>query len=317
MTTYIVRRLLQMIPVLIGTTFLIYMLVYLLPGEPWEGRCGERPCDDAYIAKFKQDYNLDKPFFVQYALYMGKVLQGDLGTNFYNNQVSDELLMRLPTTAILAAMAIVIEVAVGITAGVVASTRKGKFSDGAITALTLLLISMPVFVMGGLAQLGVLRLNMNVGTEIPLTAANASPPTGATVVSLIIPAFVLAGLNIAYITRLTRATMVENLRADFVRTARAKGLRNRRIVFVHTLRNSLIPVITQVGVDFGILMGGAIVTERIFNINGIGSFVFRSINQQDGASVVGAVLVLVLVYLLANLLVDVLYAVLDPRISHG
>ncbi len=316
MITYIVRRLLQMIPVLIGTTFLIFSLVYLLPGEPWEGRCGERPCDPAYIAKFKEDYNLDKPFFVQYALYMGKVLQGDLGTNFYGNEVTAELVNRVPTTAILAAMAIFIEVVVGITAGVIAGSRKGKVSDGLITAITLLLISIPAFVLGGLAQLGILRLNMNLGTQLPLTAANASPPTGETVVSLIIPAFVLAGLNIAYITRLTRATMVENLRADFVRTARAKGLQQKRIIFVHTLRNSLIPVVTQVGVDFGVLMGGAIVTERIFNINGVGSFIFRSISQQDGSSVVGAVLMLVLVYLVANLLVDILYASLDPRISH-
>lgn len=316
MITYIARRLLQMIPVLIGTTFLIFSLVFLLPGEPWEGRCGERPCPPAYIAQFKEEYNLDKPFFVQYLLYMGKVLQGNLGTNYYGNPVSQELLDRLPTTAILAVMAVTIEVVIGITTGVLAGSRKGKLTDGAITAFTLVLISIPVFVLGGLAQLGVLRLNLGLGTELPLTAANASPPTMQTVVSLIIPAFTLAGLNVAYITRLTRTTMVENLRADFVRTARAKGLTAKRVIFVHTLRNSLIPVITQVGVDLGALMGGAIVTERIFNVNGIGSFMFRSISQQDGASVVGTVLMLVLVYLLANLLVDILYASLDPRISH-
>ena len=311
MITYIIRRLLQMIPVLIGSTFLIFVLVYALPGEPWEGRCGERPCDAAYIEKFKQDYNLDKPLLVQYALYLGKLLRGDLGTNFYHNHVSTELLNRFPTTLTLAIMAIILEIVIGIGLGVIAGITKGKLPDVLITILTLVLISMPVFVIGGLYQM---LFGIKLGI-FPVTAQNGdvSPQL---IYSLILPAMVLASLQIAYVTRLTRTSLVENLRADYVRTAKAKGLSRNRTVGVHTLRNSLVPVVTQVGVDLGVLMGGAIVTEKIFNINGIGFFIFRSINQQDGVSVVGAVTVLVLVYLIANLIVDVLYGLLDPRISH-
>lgn len=321
MITYIIRRLLQMIPVILGTTFLIYVLVYALPGEPWEGRCGERPCDQAYINKFKADYNLDKPLLVQYVLYLGKLVRGDLGTNFYNNQVNDELALRYPTTVILAGMALIFEIVIGITAGVLAGINKGRFPDIAVTIITLILISIPVFVIGGVTQLGVLKFNQAIGAsgssfQIPLTAMNASPPNAELVFSLVVPAFVLASLQIAYIAKLTRGSLVENLRADYVRTAKAKGLTRGRTVGVHALRNSLVPVVTQIGTDFGSLMGGAIVTERIFNINGLGFFIFRSINQQDGVSVVGAITVLVLAFLLINLIVDVLYAFLDPRISH-
>jgi len=140
--------------------------------------------------------------------------------------------------------------------------------------------------------------------------------TQGTFYQLIMPAFVLASASLAYIARLMRANLSENLRADYVRTAKAKGLTNRRTVGVHTLRNSLIPVITYIGIDIGALMGGAIVTERIFNINGIGNFLYRSIGQKDGASVVGTITCLVLIYLFVNLLVDILYGFLDPRISH-
>lgn len=311
MATYILRRLLQMIPVLIGSTFLIFVLVYALPGEPWEGRCGERPCSPAYIDKFKAEYNLDKPLLVQYALFLGKLLRGDLGINFYNKPVSQELLERLPTTFTLAVMAIILEIVIGIVLGVIAGITKGKLPDVLITILTLLLISMPVFVIGGLYQM-IFGIKLQL---FPVTAQNG-PVSPELIYSLALPAMVLASLQIAYITRLTRTSLVENLRADYVRTAKAKGLSRNRTVAVHTLRNSLVPVVTQIGIDLGALMGGAIVTEKIFNVNGIGFFIFRSITQQDGVSVVGAVTVLVLVYLLANLIVDVLYGFLDPRISH-
>ncbi|MDO5285513.1 MAG: ABC transporter permease [Actinomycetia bacterium] len=308
MGTYILRRLLQMVPVVIGATFFIFMLVYALPGEPWEGRCGERPCSDAYIAKFKQDYNLDQPVLVQYGLYLGKLVRGDLGTNYYGNQVTDELLVRYPTTIKLALVALTVQTVVGILAGVLAGVRRGSFIDSLVTVSTLVVISVPVFVIGSLAQFTVLQLNLN--DIIPVTAS------AGTMNQLVLPGIVLGSLSVAYVARLTRANLVENLRADYVRTAKAKGLSRARTVGLHTLRNSLIPVITFIGYDVGQLMGGAVVTERIFNINGIGGFIFRSIDQLDGVSVVGAVTVLVLVYLLANLVVDVLYGVLDPRISH-
>jgi oligopeptide transport system permease protein len=295
-----------MIPVILGTTFLIYTMVFAIPGNPVEGRCGERPCPPNYVAAFNAEYNLDKPLLVQYALYLGKLLQGDLGMNFYGNSVAHELAIRWPTTIKLAVMAIIIEIVIGISAGVLAGIRRGKFSDTLVTVSTLVLISIPVFVIGSLAQL---IFGVRLGW-FPVTA------THGTFYELILPAFVLASLSVAYVARLMRANLVENLRADYVRTARAKGLSNARTVGVHTLRNSLIPVITYIGIDLGALMGGAIVTERIFNINGVGNFLYRSINQKDGVAVVGTITMLVLVFLFANLIVDILYGVLDPRISN-
>ena len=305
MGKYIIRRLLQMIPVIIGVTFIIYVAVFAL-GDPTVGRCGERACPEGYIAKFRADYNLDKPLIVQYLLYMGNLVQGDLGTNFFGNKVIDELAARWPTTLKLGMMAVVIESVIGITAGVLAGIRRGKFIDNLVTVSTLFLISIPIFVIGSFAQL---IFGVRLGW-FPVTA------TQGTTYQLIMPAFVLASASLAYIARLMRANLGENLRADYVRTAKAKGLSNRRTIGVHTLRNSLIPVITFIGIDIGALMGGAIVTERIFNINGIGNFLYRSIGQKDGASVVGTILCLVLIYLLVNLIVDVLYGFLDPRISH-
>jgi oligopeptide transport system permease protein len=302
---YIIRRLLQMIPVIIGVTFIIYVAVFAL-GDPTVGRCGERPCPEGYIAKFRADYNLDKPVIVQYLLYMGNLLQGDLGTNFFGNKVIDELAARWPTTLKLGLMAVAIETVIGISAGVLAGIRRGKFIDNLVTVSTLFLISIPIFVIGSFAQL---IFGVRLGW-FPVTA------TQGTTYQLIMPAFVLASASVAYIARLMRANLGENLRADYVRTAKAKGLSNRRTIGVHTLRNSLIPVITFIGIDIGALMGGAIVTERIFNINGIGNFLYRSIGQKDGTSVVGTIVCLVLIYLFVNLIVDILYGFLDPRISH-
>jgi oligopeptide transport system permease protein len=305
MVTYIIRRLLQMIPVLIGATFMLYATVFAL-GNPVSGRCGQRPCSAAYIAKFNAEYHLDKPLLVQYGLYLTKLLQGDLGTNFYGNKVIHELAIRYPTTIKLAVIALICEVVIGLLAGVLAGINKGRFIDNLVLVSTLFVISIPIFVIGSLAQL-IFGVRLHI---FPATA------TQGTLYQLLLPGFVLGSGSLAYVSRLTRTSLVENLRGDYVRTAKAKGLTNARVIGVHTLRNSLIPVVTFIGADVGGLMGGAIVTERIFNINGVGFFIYRSINQKDGVSVVGAVVLLVLVYLVMNLIVDVLYGVLDPRISN-
>jgi oligopeptide transport system permease protein len=305
MGKYIIRRLVQMIPVIIGVTFIIFVVVYAL-GDPTVGRCGERACPEGYIAKFRAEHNLDQPLVIQYALYMGNLVQGDLGTNFFGNSVAEELLARWPVSLKLALMALGFEIIIGITAGVLAGIRRGHFVDSLVTVSTLFVIAIPVFVLGGLAQL---IFGVKLGW-FPVTA------TQGTFYQLIMPAFVLASISVAYVARLMRANLVENLRADYTRTAKAKGLTQARTVGVHTLRNSLIPVVTYIGIDVGALMGGAIVTERIFNINGIGNFLYRSIQQKDGTSVVGTITFLVLIYLLVNLLVDILYGYLDPRISH-
>lgn len=305
MISYIIRRILQMVPVLLGASFLLFASVFAL-GNPVAGRCGQRPCAPGYVAKFNAEYHLDQPLLAQYGFYLLKLLRGDLGTNFYGNSVAHELAIRYPTTIKLALIAVICEIIIGILAGVLAGIRKGGFVDNLVLISTLILISIPIFVIASLSQL-IFGLRLGL---FPPTAA------GGTVPELLLPGFVLGALSVAYVARLTRTSLVENLRADYVRTAKAKGLTPTRVISVHTLRNSLIPVVTFIGADFGALMGGAIVTERIFNINGIGSFIFRSVNQRDGVSVVGSVMVLVVVYLVMNLLVDLLYGVLDPRISN-
>jgi len=308
MGKYVVRRLLQMIPVIIGATFILFVLVYALPGEPWQSSCGDKACSPAFIAKFIADHDLDKPLVIRYLLYLGKLLHGNLGSTMHNTTVLGDLATRYPVTLKLALIAVAFEIVIGILAGVVAGINKGRFIDSLVTVASLVIISIPIFVIGGLAQWTVLGLKLN--NVIPVTASQG------TWKQLILPGLVLGSLSVAYAARLTRTNLVENLRADYVRTAKAKGLRPGRTIALHTLRNSLIPVVTYIGFDFGSLMGGAIVTERLFNVPGVGFYVYTGILKSDANAVVGTVTVLVLVYLLANLLVDLLYGVLDPRISH-
>ncbi|KRE61237.1 ABC transporter permease [Nostocoides sp. Soil756] len=308
MGTYVLRRLLQMIPVILGATFLIFAMVFALPGDPLAGKCGERPCSPAYAAQFREKYNLNDPLLVQYGKYVGKLAQGDLGQTYNNISVADQLKLRYPVTAKLALLAILIETVIGIAAGVLTGIRKGGFLDNLVLVSTLIVISIPIFVIGGLAQY---FLGVKLGL-FPVTVTSSDP----TVYQLLLPAIVLGSLSVAYVSRLTRTNLVENLRSDYVRTAVAKGLTQRRAIGIHALRNSLIPVVTFIGFDFGALLGGAIVTESIFNIPGVGGYIFRSIRSRDGVSVVGAVTVLVIVYLVVNLLVDLIYGLLDPRITH-
>ncbi|QKE84044.1 ABC transporter permease [Arthrobacter sp. NEB 688] len=308
MGTYIVRRILQMIPVILGATFLIFAMVFALPGDPVAGKCGERPCSAAYRAAFIEKYNLDDPLPVQYGKYVINLAKGDLGTTSSDIPVADQLKLRVPVTAKLAFMAILIEAVIGILAGVVTGIRKGGFLDNLVLVSTLVLISIPIFVIGNVAQL---YLGVKFGL-FPVTVTSANP----SFYELLLPALVLGSLSVAYVARLMRTNLVENLRSDYVRTAISKGLTKRRAYGLHALRNSLIPVVTFIGFDFGALLGGAVVTEGIFNIPGVGGYIFRAIRVRDGASVVGSVTFLVIVYLIVNLLVDLLYGLLDPRISH-
>jgi oligopeptide transport system permease protein len=303
---YVLRRLLQMVPVFVGTTFLIYVLVWAVPGDPFEGKCGERDCPASYVTMMRERFNLDDPLLLQYWKYLVNLVQGDFGVTSSGVQVLDRIAAAFPVTLRLALVALLIEAVIGITAGVVSGLRDRGFLDSLVLVSTLFLISIPVFVTGYAVQLV-------FGLQLGWIAPTVTTPTFG---NLIVPGFVLASLSMAYVARLSRASIAENRRADYVRTALAKGLTTRRIVGVHLLRNSLIPVITFLGTDLGAFLGGAIVTEGIFNVPGVGGLVFRSILTKDGAMVTGVVTVLVLVYLLMTLLVDLLYAVLDPRIRY-
>lgn len=307
MGRYTIRRILQMIPVVIGTTFIIYAMVWALPGDPFVGKCGDRPCPEAYVAEMRAKFNLDDSLPVQYVKYLWNLLQGDFGESFSGRTVWSEIAQAFPVTFRLALMAILIEILIGISAGVLAALNRGGFLDNLILVSTLIVISIPVFVIGFLAQF---TFGIKLGWFPPTVGPNA------TVYELILPAFVLASASVAYVARLMRGNLAENLHADYVRTATAKGLSRRRVIGRHAVRNSLIPVVTFIGVDFGGLIGGAIVTEGIFNIRGIGGLLYLSIRTREGATVVGVVTVLVLVFLLVNLLVDILYGAIDPRIRY-
>ncbi|MDX3078109.1 ABC transporter permease [Streptomyces sp. NPDC088354] len=307
MGRYVVRRLLQMIPVFIGTTVLIFFMVYAL-GDPVQAKCGDRACDPATAAQIRHDLYLDHPLWQQYLHYMGQIFQGDFGTA-YNGQAVTELMgSAFPVTLRLTIIAIVFEIAIGISLGVLTGLRRGRPVDTAALLATLIVISVPTFVSGY-----VLQYLLGVKWNLIAPSVSSEAPFG----ELVIPGLVLALTSLAYVTRLTRTSVVENARADYVRTATAKGLPRRRVVTRHLLRNSLIPVVTFIGTDIGALMGGAIVTERIFNIRGVGFQLYQGILRLDSATVVGFVTILVIVFLVANLLVDLLYAVLDPRIRYA
>ncbi|MFC6883172.1 MULTISPECIES: ABC transporter permease [Actinomadura] len=307
MWRYVLRRLLQAVPVFIGTTLLIYALVFALPGDPIQALAGDKPVPENVLNTLRDRYNLNDPLLVQYGKYMWGLFQGDLGENYDGQKVSEMLGGRWGVTAQLALTAWAFELVLGIALGVWAGLRRGRVADTLVLGGTTLLIAVPVFVLGYTAQI-VFGLNLK---WFPSAGADDGWP-----LSYLLPGMVLGSLGLSYVARLTRTSLAENLRADYVRTAHAKGLGRARVVGRHALRNSLIPVVTYLGVDFGSLMGGAIVTEGIFNLPGIGQQVFQSIQLKEGPVVVGAVTLLVLIFLLVNLVVDLLYGWLDPRIRY-
>lgn len=309
MGRYVARRLLQMIPVFIGTTLLIFLMVNVLPGDPVRALWGDKPPDPAQVAQIRHDRGLDLPLWQQYLHYMGGLLQGDFGKTIAGNRpILDEIKQAFPISMRLAVMAWTFELVVGIALGVLAGVRRSRIVDNTVTLFTLLVISVPIFVFG-------LFLQLIFGNELGWVKPTVQDSTDFQ--QLLMPALVLGLVGLAYVARLSRTSIAENRQADYIRTAVAKGLPRRRIITRHLLRNSLIPVVTYLGTDIGTLMGGAVITEGIFNVTGVGNLLFDALSNREGAVIVGIVTVLVLVYLLASLIVDLLYAVLDPRIRYA
>ncbi|WP_432546806.1 ABC transporter permease [Kineococcus sp. SYSU DK004] len=307
MAWYVGRRLLQMVPVFFGATLLIYALVFLLPGDPIAALFGDRGVNEATAARLRAQYNLDQPFLVQYLLFIKGVLTLDFGQSFTGRPVIDLIADAFPVTVKLALVALAVEAVFGIAFGLLAGLRRGGWFDSTVLFVSLVVIGVPVFVLGFVAQ-------FLFGVKWGIVSPTVGGDPGFT--DLLLPGFVLGALSFAYVLRLTRNSVAEGLSADHVRTATAKGLSRPRVVTVHVLRNSLIPVVTFLGADLGALMGGAIVTEGIFNVPGVGNLVYQSVIRGEGPTVVSVVTILVMVYLLANLVVDLLYAVLDPRIRY-
>src|SRR3954466_6678840 len=306
MGRYVARRLLLTIPVLLGASFLIFAMVYALPGDPIRALAGDRPLAPAVVAQLRDQFNLNDPLGIQYLKYLGNLLHGDLGTDFNGRPVLDTIARTLPVTVKLAAVAVVFEIIIGIVAGVFAGIRRNGYFDNLVLVSTTLIVSIPILVLAFLAQY---TLGLTLGW-FPIAGTKEG------IYSYILPGLVLASASLAYVARLTRTSVAENMKADYVRTARAKGLPQRTVITRHILRNSLIPVVTFIGADIGALLGGAIVTEAVFNIPGIGRAVFNAVQGQEGAVVVGIVTLLVFFFVFFNLIVDVLYAVLDPRIRY-
>jgi oligopeptide transport system permease protein len=296
-----------MVPVLIGTTLLIYLAVFALPGDPIRVLGGDKPMPPAVYQALRHHYHLDDPLIVQYGRYLWGLVHGDFGETLNGQPVRDVLKTNWAVTARLGLTAWVFEILVGVALGVWAGRRKGGVVDTLVLSGTTLVIAIPSFVLAYSAQL---LFGLKLGW-FPTAGSDDGWPY-----SYLLPGMLLGSLSLAYIARLTRTSLVENARADYVRTAVAKGLTRRRVLVRHTLRNSLIPVVTYLGIDLGHLMAGAIVIEGVFNLPGIGQQIFLAIQIKDGPTVVGIATFLVLVYLLANLVVDLLYGVLDPRIRY-
>jgi oligopeptide transport system permease protein len=306
MGRFVVRRLLLTIPVLLGASFLIFAMVYALPGDPVRALAGDRPLAPAVAAQLKAEYNLGDPLVVQYGKYLGNLATGDFGKDFHGRPVIDTVAQRLPVTAKLTLVAVLFESIIGLAAGLLAGIRRNGFFDNLVLVSTTIIISIPILVLGFFAQF---IFGLKLGW-FPIAGIQEGW------YSYLLPGLVLASGSLAYVARLTRTSVAENMNADYVRTARAKGLPNRTVIMRHTLRNSLIPVVTFIGADVGSLLGGAIVTEAVFNIPGIGRAVFDAVKGQEGAVTVGIVTLMVFFFVFFNLIVDVLYAVLDPRIRY-
>jgi ABC-type dipeptide/oligopeptide/nickel transport system permease component len=307
MIRFVIRRLLLTIPVLLGASLLIYAMVYALPGDPVRALAGDRPLSASVQAQIRADYNLDDSFPVQYGKYLWGLLHGDFGKDFSGRPVLETISQRLPVTVKLTIVAVVFETLFGITAGILASLRRNSFFDNLVLISTTMLVSIPVFVLGFLAQF---VFGFKLGWFPIAGIADGW-------FSYLLPGLVLASLSMAYVARLTRSAMLESFSADYVRTARAKGVGRTRIVLRHVFRNSLIPIVTFIGADIGSLLGGAIVTESVFNLPGLGRAIFDAVRSQQGPVVVGIVTMMVFFYIFFNLIADVLYAVIDPRIRYG
>nr|WP_282920970.1 ABC transporter permease [Mobiluncus sp. Marseille-Q7826] len=307
MGRYLGRRLLQIIPVMLGATLLIYALVFLMPGDPIQALGGDRGLSEAAAAAMRRRYHLDQPFIIQYLLYLKGIFTLDFGLTFSGREVTEVMASAFPVTIKLALMALAFEAIFGIVFGTIAGLKRGGVFDATVLVVSLFVIAVPTFVIGFVMQ-------FFIGVKLGWLPTTVGGDTSFE--RLLMPAIVLGAVSFAYVLRLTRQSVSETVSADHVRTAYAKGLRPGRVIRVHILRNSLIPVATFLGADLGALMGGAIVTEGIFAINGVGGNIYQAIIKGEPATVVSFTTVLVMVYILANLIVDLMYALLDPRIRY-
>ena len=317
MIAYIIRRLLQLVLVLFGVTLITFCLLKLVPGDPAVALAGKNPTPER-VAFIRHQRGLDRAFYVQYYKYVDRLLQGDLGSSLYSGRsVSDLIREAAPVTIQLAVAAVLIEL-LGIPLGVYSALRQYTFWDTALTTAALIIWGIPVFVLGYFAMYVFgLKLNWLPIGGVGDTVLWIIPSSWKSFQTLILPAMTLGLIEVAYISYMQRASMLEVVRSDFIRTARAKGLSERRVIWGHGFKNAVIPVMTIAGIDLGALIGGAIITETVFNRPGIGQMIYLAINQRDIAVIAGGVLFATFFFVFANLLVDLGYAWVDPRVRLG
>lgn len=304
---HIGRRVGELAIVFFGVTFIIYAMVFALPGDPIASLGGDRPLPDSVVAQLRADYHLDLPLWQQYLIYIGNLFQGDLGSNFSGQAVADKLAGRWPVTILLALTAWGFEVIIGVALGLWAGVRNGRWDDKLVLTGTILASSVPVFVVAVSAQL---IFGVQLGW-FPVAGDSAGWP-----LAFLLPAICVAVFGLASVARLMRGSVVDSLNSDYVRTLWAKGMRPRDVIGVHVMRNSALPVLTFLAIDLGYLLGGTVVIEGVFNLPGVGQLLFQSIRAHEGPTIIGISVALILVFLLANLIVDLLHTVLDPRIRH-
>lgn len=304
MAKYVVKRILWLIPVVIGVSLIIFTIMYLKPGNPAQMMLGS-DATQADIDKLTSELGLDKPYFVQYFDYMKGLIQGNLGNSWRTgNSVSQEIIARFPVTIKLAFFSILLVCLIGIPIGVISAVKQYSIIDMVSVVTALILAAMPSFWIG-------LMLMLLFAVKWPIL-----PATGAdSMINYILPCLTLAAVNLAVITRMTRSTMLEVIRQDYVRTAKSKGASQSRIVMKHCLKNAMIPVLTIVAIQFGNLVGGAVLVESVFAMPGLGTLLVNAIRSSDRPLIMGSVIVLAMIFTILNLLVDLLYSVIDPRIK--
>jgi peptide/nickel transport system permease protein len=333
MFNYIIKRLLALIPILIGVAIIVFLIVHLIPGDPAQTMLGERATDQA-LERLREQMGLNDPLPVQFWRYVKDLLRGDLGRSIMsNNPVSAELMQRFPATLELSFFAIIFSVFVGVPAGIFASMNQNSWFDNLSMLIALIGVSMPIFWLGLMfiwlfaVELGWFPPSSRIGVGLEFT-----PITNLYVIDsilqfnftalknvlhhLVLPAVALGTIPMAIIARMTRSSMLEVLKKDYIRTAYAKGLKRKIVIFKHALKNAMVPIITVVGLQFGVLLGGAVMTETIFSWPGLGKYLVDAIYARDFPIVQGGILFFAGVFVIVNLIVDLSYALVDPRIQY-
>jgi peptide/nickel transport system permease protein len=323
MRLYIVRRLLEMVPTVLGITLVVFLMMQSIPGDPVVALLGEAYTEEEAV-KVRADYGLDRPILVQYVIWLGKLVQGDWGTSILSGRpVLKDVLIRLPVTLELIVLSMGVALLIAIPAGIIGALRQNTWADYTATSVAMVGVSIPEFFIGVLL---LLMFSFGLGGLLPSSGWVYLPGTCPTIVCgtsfwgnvqhVLMPAFALGVGRAALLTRLLRASMLEVIRTEYVTTARAKGLSDRPVIFKHALKNALIPTVTVMGLQVGFLIGGAIVVETLFAMPGLGTFGIEAIIGRDYQQVQGFALITALAFVVMNLLVDLTYTFLDPRIRY-